>query len=172
MYFLAQQRWNINWALLPISIPTASSQCLWFQQGSFIFVKNMSDAGILDSLLIYYWPLIQEINLWRPLKICILLIHKWKLLLGRICSSLSGYIVCSVTKPSQKLACSQFCCMQTHNLSVICYCSTLPCTESLKAAANQTPANKYILTNITEVELFNLFQHQLLSHYVTHKPCR
>lgn len=70
---LAPQRWNTNWALLLAWIPTATSQYLWFKQGSFISVKNTSDAGILDSLLIYYWPLKQEIDLWRPLKICILI---------------------------------------------------------------------------------------------------
>lgn len=69
---LAWQMWNTNWALLPASILTATSQCLWFQQGSLIFVKNMPDAVILDSFLISYWPLKQEIDLWRPLKICIL----------------------------------------------------------------------------------------------------
>lgn len=70
----------------------------------------------------------RKLTLGDPGRFVFLLIHKWKLMLESICSSLSGYIVCSVTKPSQKLACSQFCYMQTYDLSAICYNNTLPCT--------------------------------------------
>lgn len=151
--------WSLSWpnkggTPTELSSPRQSSQP---PLNVFDFSKVLSSLWkifLMQWFWTLFWYLIDHWN--RKLtfgdfwKFVLLLTHEWKLLLGSICSSPSGYIVCSVTKPSQT-------CMLPILLHAdswpICYllsaiavpCPTLPVTPGCckSNTSQQTSSNKH-----------------------------